>query len=189
MLNYWLTSHYKNRPEQPKCGELCQLSSSRANSFVWNHLFVLYEIIPNLLFSQWLFLQAERSQSIVLKSNLQTPTWLPLISHGLFITAITSPHIFIPSSASLYCCWPALLPLFSSIWLTSPLSLHPQSLFWFTASCSAHSSLFFLAPLLSSFIISFYRVPIFFISFWECIHPTLIFFPLTLFHYNSTEYI
>lgn len=56
-----------------------------------------------------IILQAEWSQRPVLKSNLQTPTWLLPISHGLFITAITSPHIFI---LLLHCCWPALLSLF-----------------------------------------------------------------------------
>lgn len=76
-----------------------------------------------------IILQAEWSQRPVLKSNLQTPTWLLPISHGLFITAITSPHIFI---LLLHCCWPALLSLSFSIWLTSPLSLHPNSpLFFF----------------------------------------------------------
>lgn len=40
------------------------------------------------------------SQRPVLKSNLQAPTWLRLISHRLFITAITSPHVFLSSSSS-----------------------------------------------------------------------------------------
>lgn len=74
-----------------------------------------------------IILQAEWSQRPVLKSNLQTPTWLLLISHGLFITAITSPHVFILLLLLLlHCCWPALLSLF--LHLADLTSLPPSLL-------------------------------------------------------------
>lgn len=109
-----------------------------------------------------IILQAEWSQRPVLKSNLQTPTWLLPISHGLFITAITSPHIFI--LLLLHCCWPALLSLF--LHLADLTSLPPSRLpffFWFTATRSAHSSLFssHLPQSALTSALSFRPVPIF----------------------------
>lgn len=74
--------------------------------------------------------RAESSQSTVLKSDLQTSTWLRLISHWLFITAITSPHIFalllLLFLHRCCCCWQALLPLF--LHLTDLTSLPPSRL-------------------------------------------------------------
>lgn len=88
------------------------------------------------------------SQRPVLKSNLQTPTWLLLISHGLFITAITSPHVFI--LLLLRCCWPALLSLF--LHLADLTSLPPSwlPLLIYSNPFSPFLALF-LAPFLSSF--------------------------------------
>lgn len=88
------------------------------------------------------------SQRPVLKSNLQAPTWLRLISHRLFITAITSPHVFYPPPP------PLLLASTSpslSIWLTSPLSLHPDSLFLIYSNRFSPFFALFLAPFLGLF--------------------------------------
>lgn len=140
-----------------------------------------YEIIPNLLFPLWLLCKADRSQSAVLKSNLQTPTWLLLISHGLFITAITSPHIFILLLPLLHCCWPALLPLF--LHLTDLTFLPPSWLPPLIYSLLFRPVLSLFPRTFPPFIYYFLRPnPIFFpISIWECVHLVLVFFSINSF--------
>lgn len=160
------------RPEYPKHG---RLSSSRAN---WHNQFVLYEIIPNLLLFFFtppvIILQAEWSHSAVLKSNLQTPTWLLLISHRLFITAITSPHIFI--LLLLHCCWPAPPPP-----LNPPSSLSPTD--WPHLSPSILTPSFDLQPPVQPIPRSFPR------TFPQFIHyflpPGSLFFHLHLWMHLS----
>ncbi len=104
----------------------------------------------------WMFcdyLLLVESQSTVLKSNLCTPTWRTLMSHGPFIIAITPPPTFIlhlmlassppwaPISSSLRC-YCHLFPFLLSISVL--FALHPLSVFLIFISLSPVATMYLL---------------------------------------------
>lgn len=85
-----------HRPEQAQHGRFAGYHQGQTGTII---IVVVGNNCKFAFFLVVFFLQADWSQRPVLKSNLQTPTWLLLISHELFITAITSP-CFLSSSST-----------------------------------------------------------------------------------------
>lgn len=98
-MNYTPSSHSNIAPNPPKHGSF---AGSHHQGQTGTIIIVPRNNCEFAFFLVVFFLirQADWSQRPVLKSNLQTPTWLLLISHELFITAITSPRFLSSSSTA-----------------------------------------------------------------------------------------